>query len=213
MTTAAPTTPFIGPPPELGPKATETRRRLLDAARELFVEGGYAEATVGRIVERAGVSRPTFYTYFDDRKEIIVALAYEMARDFHGAALGPLLDDRATRTTESVIRRRVADYLRAYRDNYGLVRAWMEAAAIHPEIGAARRRIQDSLMEGMAALLGQEQARGAMDAEVDTLVVATALVQMTETFATQWMARGRELDEHVSEQLTQLWMRALYGKV
>ena len=210
---ATPTTPYLETPPDLGPKATETRRRLLAAARELFIEGGYANATVGHIVERAGVSRPSFYTYFDDRKEIIVALAAEMARDFHGAALGPLLDDPATRTPESILRARVTTYLQAFRANDGLVQAWMQAATMYPEIAEVRRRIQDSVMEAVSLQLQQAQERGMLDPDIDTLIAAFTLVQGSENFAMQWLARGRKLDEHVSEQLTQLWLRALYGKL
>ena len=38
-------------------KADATRRQLLDAALAVIAERGYAEATVDRIVEEAGVSK------------------------------------------------------------------------------------------------------------------------------------------------------------
>jgi AcrR family transcriptional regulator len=43
-------------------QARATRRRVVDAARDLFIEHGYAGATIDAIAERAGVSRKTVFT-------------------------------------------------------------------------------------------------------------------------------------------------------
>src|SRR6266545_1700732 len=54
------------PPPTAGstrtprrPKAQATRRRILDAARGLFVERGYVATTIEAIAAEAGVAVPT----------------------------------------------------------------------------------------------------------------------------------------------------------
>src|SRR4249920_1520833 len=43
-------------------QAARTRRAVLDAARALFSEQGYASTTVGQIAGRAGVAVDTLYT-------------------------------------------------------------------------------------------------------------------------------------------------------
>jgi AcrR family transcriptional regulator len=53
----------------------ERRGELLGAARAVFVEKGYAAASVDDIVARAGVARGTFYLYFADKRAIFEALA------------------------------------------------------------------------------------------------------------------------------------------
>jgi AcrR family transcriptional regulator len=54
------------------------RERLLDAAAAAMAEEGYAELTVRELIDRAGVSRRTFYQLFDDKTECIFA-AHERA--------------------------------------------------------------------------------------------------------------------------------------
>jgi AcrR family transcriptional regulator len=49
------------------------RERLVVAAVDLFTEQGYDETTVSQIAERAGVTRSTFFRYFPDKREILVA--------------------------------------------------------------------------------------------------------------------------------------------
>jgi AcrR family transcriptional regulator len=54
------------------------RARILAAMTEVACERGSANVTVAHVVERAGVSRRTFYELFDDREECFLA-AFEEA--------------------------------------------------------------------------------------------------------------------------------------
>ncbi|GAB3611292.1 TetR/AcrR family transcriptional regulator [Humibacter ginsengiterrae] len=49
------------------------RDRLVVAAVELFSEKGYDETTVAQIAERAGLTKSTFFRYFPDKRELLVA--------------------------------------------------------------------------------------------------------------------------------------------
>ena len=54
------------------------RDRLLDATVSAVADDGYADLTVRDLIDRAGVSRRTFYQLFDDKIECIMA-AHERA--------------------------------------------------------------------------------------------------------------------------------------
>lgn len=51
-------------------KMDDTRRSLFSAAIEVVGEDGYANATIGKIVERAKVATGTFYNYFETRQDL-----------------------------------------------------------------------------------------------------------------------------------------------
>ena len=53
--------------------APGVRERLVLAAVELFTEQGYDATTVAQIAERAGTTRSTFFRYFPDKRELLVA--------------------------------------------------------------------------------------------------------------------------------------------
>jgi AcrR family transcriptional regulator len=61
-------------------------RLLLDAAKELFFDKGYKEATIEMITERAGVSTGTFYLYFKNKREIYMTLYADGIDIFHAMA-------------------------------------------------------------------------------------------------------------------------------
>lgn len=51
-----------------------TRLRLLEAAERLFVRNGYDHTSVDEISETAGYSRGAFYSNFDDKEQVFLAV-------------------------------------------------------------------------------------------------------------------------------------------
>ncbi len=59
----------------------ETRRRILDAARSLFNEQGYASTTLAAIADRAGVSVQTVYFTFHSKGELLMQIVLVAGAD------------------------------------------------------------------------------------------------------------------------------------
>ncbi|GHP00020.1 TetR family transcriptional regulator [Reticulibacter mediterranei] len=55
-----------------------TRRKILDAAEEVFGEFGYYEASISEITRRAGVAQGTYYIYFHSKREIFAGLVEDI---------------------------------------------------------------------------------------------------------------------------------------
>ena len=56
---------------------TEKKRRILNAAREMFLDKGYAGTKIKTIADLAGVSTGTFYLYYKNKLEVYKALQEE----------------------------------------------------------------------------------------------------------------------------------------
>ncbi len=50
------------------------RTRLVDVAAQEFAARGFAEASINRILERAGMSKGAAYYYFEDKLDLFVAV-------------------------------------------------------------------------------------------------------------------------------------------
>lgn len=61
--------PRRGRPPHTRAQAEEVRTRIVDATAEVFAHTGSRGLSVARIIEQAGLSRPTFYRYFANATE------------------------------------------------------------------------------------------------------------------------------------------------
>ncbi|CAL4859011.1 helix-turn-helix domain-containing protein [Microbacterium sp. MM2322] len=58
-----------------------TRARLLEAAHEVFAEVGLDAASVETICERAGFTRGAFYSNFESKDELFLALIRQLSED------------------------------------------------------------------------------------------------------------------------------------
>jgi AcrR family transcriptional regulator len=63
-------------------QSTATRDALLRAARELFVELGYAGTATEEIVQRAGLTRGALYHQFRDKEDLFRAVYADVEREF-----------------------------------------------------------------------------------------------------------------------------------
>lgn len=58
---------------------TERRRRLVEAARRCIARGGLRSLTIDDVCTEAGASKGAFYTYFEGKHELLLALLDEEA--------------------------------------------------------------------------------------------------------------------------------------
>lgn len=80
--------PPFGGNPQVGERGTNTYRRILAAALDVFGDVGFHDTSVELITEVAGCSRPAFYQYFPSKDDVFWRLAGQLA-----AAMGDLADD------------------------------------------------------------------------------------------------------------------------
>jgi len=84
-----PTDPQVSPsaPASLG-RGAMTRERIVDAAAELFYAQGLRAVSADKIIEKAGITKVTFYRHFPTKDDLIVAYLERRAAWERGAVLG-----------------------------------------------------------------------------------------------------------------------------
>jgi AcrR family transcriptional regulator len=63
-------------------KRRETLRRITDAGVRLFIEKGFDGTTVDEVAVAAGISRRTFFHYFDSKDDILLSLQSDIGELF-----------------------------------------------------------------------------------------------------------------------------------
>ena len=67
-----------------------TRAALLEAARELFTERGYADTTTEDIVQRAGMTRGALYYHFRDKRGLFLTVVEDLNQFVAQTAVGAI---------------------------------------------------------------------------------------------------------------------------
>jgi len=108
-----------------------TRRRIVDAAAELFVAEGYAATTLAQVARRAGVAVQTVYFHFGNKRTVL-----KEAVDV--AAVG---DDEPV----ALLERPWLERVRAEPDPRRVIELWLEnSRTIMERVGPIMRVVRDA---------------------------------------------------------------------
>src|ERR1700735_2183932 len=122
--------------------AERNRRRLLDAALELFSERGL-EVGVGEIAARAGVGRGTLFRNFASKEDLIAALVSERMREATAAGRGLLTSDDPGEAVFEFLR----EIVEGQRTNRALVDAIEDTMLKNEEIACGYEELMGVLAE------------------------------------------------------------------
>jgi AcrR family transcriptional regulator len=137
-----------------------TRTAILDAARGLFAEQGYAATAVRPIAQEAGVAVQTLYSAFGSKQGLLLALVDTVREQSGAQELGEQID-RSDDPLEVV--RLAARIRRQILERCGdIVATFREGAAGDPEVAAAYEEGQRRTREGIARVCSRLEALGAL---------------------------------------------------
>lgn len=185
-------------------KGARTRRKLLEAAEEIFGDVGYHEASIVKITEAAGVAQGTFYLYFSSKQqvfeEVVADLNHRVRQAMSEAAGG------ATTRLEAE-RLGFAGFFKFTAEHPALYRIIRQAEFVAPQ---ALRNHYERVIQGYAPPL-----RDAMDTgEVspgDALVLAWSLIAVGEAIGMRWILwnEAKEVPSDVFEEMMTIIARML----
>jgi AcrR family transcriptional regulator len=190
--------------PDQPPSTAKSRQRQAALA---FEERGYVDTGVSHIVDLAGGSRASFYSYFTSKDDVLGMLVDELTDDLYAAATLPL-DLGATTFTNLVDS--IQQFLAVYRDRAPLLLVLDQATTVNAAFMGVRLAIRARFTAPLEAALTQRAQRRPDPDGLDPRLTAMALGGMVED-----LARGRYLfrqdidDEQAVHTLAVLWARSL----
>jgi AcrR family transcriptional regulator len=146
------------------------RARMLRAMTQVVTERGYVDTPVAAVIERAGVSRETFYQQFSSKQDCFVA-ALEDAIGRLAASLAAVLD-QATGSPLERYDALLRGYLETVRAQPATARLFLlETYAAGPDAMRRRLELQQQFVDAIVRIFGARGAQGRFFAE--SLVAAT----------------------------------------
>jgi AcrR family transcriptional regulator len=141
-------------------RSVEKRRKLLDAARELFGEKGYDATSIEEITSRAGTASGAFYSHFRSKRQLLIVLMNELLERLANTNLQP----------RGELREFLLQLFNMDLEYFGVIRAWHEATLTDPELGAMRVEIEAWTEERILRLfrMMQKSPRARRDRDVQT---------------------------------------------
>jgi TetR/AcrR family transcriptional regulator, ethionamide resistance regulator len=204
------------------PRAPRTRRAgprahgdvassILGAAERLLGQRGLRELTVADVIEAAGVSRGSFYFYFESKEAVAAALLERIVDEIHEASL-PWLE-RGNTEPEAALRKAITGSLTLWRRHAAVLQATVESWQSDTEIRELWGRVLERFTTAAAAQIERDREAGLAPPGLPSEALAGALVAMNERcFYFALVDSEPGADARLVEALTSIWLSSLYGR-
>jgi AcrR family transcriptional regulator len=190
----------------------QMERRLLDATERLMSEGGsFTELSVDRLSTEAGMSRASFYIYFEDKADLLRRLARQVMGDL--AEGGARWWTVAWRHDPDDVRAAMAGIIDTYRRHQPVLVALNEMAAYDPLVAATYRDLLTDISRRLTRVIEDGQADGSIRRELPAATTAETLTWMVERACHQNLPmKPRDYDAELAATLAEIVWGALYLK-
>jgi AcrR family transcriptional regulator len=142
------------------PRGEVRRSQILDAATQVFLENGYGGATIDLVIERAGASKATLYSFFGGKDGLFAAIIEERAERILSAFGDPEVVESAVPSALALIARRYMEVVMA-PDAVGLYRLIIAEGVRFPELARTFYQLgPDRANAHLAGMLSVWRERG-----------------------------------------------------
>lgn len=186
-------------------RSTITRRRILDAAANVFEESGYAAASMDGIAAASSVTKATIYYHFDSKEALYRAITVEHA-------------ERANRFVDSVVDSALSPAGKVIELIWNVVAGvvhektvrllWDHHADITPEARDVVRESQHHYLDALAQQIRTARDEAGAPAD-DAAVMALAAFESIGRTIRWFQPHGRLPAEEVGIILVHMFLRAL----
>jgi AcrR family transcriptional regulator len=181
----------------------DTRRRILDAALQCFVEEGYERTTIARIREQCDTSNGALFHHFQSKEAIADAIYLEAIGSFQ-AGMWTLVRSRP-QSLRAAVRATIAHQLRWTEQHADLARFvymrghldWNTPAG--SEVAALNRELADAIKEWMTPLVRAGEMRSASMLLISAIVSGPAHAIARRWLAGQLECRPTELVDELAD--------------
>lgn len=182
------------PPLPKSAKAQRTRQKILEAARAVFAERGFAKATAEEISTKAGVGYGTFYLYFEDKRQALHTILAEV--DDHLYQLGQAESSEKQRLglgALAPIKATISGFFDSFKAYSDVLKICHELSATDPDFKSQHDKVRARLVDRIKGhiLKGLEIGN---TRNVDPEIASVAIAGMVETIAVEWFFNNRSWD-------------------
>jgi AcrR family transcriptional regulator len=188
----------------------QIERQLLDATDRLMADGtSFTELSVDRLATEAGISRASFYIYFEDKGHLLRRLATQVFADLSGAAQQwwAVADRRDPADVYAAMTGIVA----SYRRHQPVLIALNEMSGYDPLVGETYRELLAGIAARLTRVIEAGQAAGAIRTQLPAETTASTLTWMVERTCHQNLpSQPGSYDADLARTLTEIIWGALY---
>ena len=193
------------------PKGQRTRQGILEAASRVFTRDGYVDARMIDVAAEAGLSLGGLYRYFENKEDLFASVIENLHEELFNRSRS---STPIARDPEAALFEANLGYLQHYRDNSGVLRAFIEATTVEERFTTIWWTMRERHVARFLHAI-EDDDRVVLDG-LDAATVARSMASLVEqtaytTFAHASLNSALPDVETVARIVTRAWYRSFYG--
>ncbi len=186
-------------------KSKETKKRILEAAKTLFVERNYGKVPIADIAAQAKVSTGALYHHFSSKEDIYLQMMHHYLGEIRATIVAAI--ERSSGSCRERLHQSNLAFLSLPDELHGVLRLVRRDINIFtdPMRRALIRAYQTAIPEPLEAVLREGIANGEL-LQVDARVLSWELVAMVEVALAPYSGRAIGGPEETSEFVLRLFL-------
>jgi AcrR family transcriptional regulator len=192
-------------------KKKATRAAIMEAAINLFGEGGYESTSVSSLAKAAGIGKGTIYSYFASKNEILLAFCEEELAFIHKEIREKLDPDAPL--AEKMLLVLMSEF-RFVTKNKEFGRTLLRELTFPKEITIDKSRmIEERFLNLFVKIFKEGQDRGQLRRDIELIITSGHFYGLYLMALSAWYSDRLHTEEDVHESLELMIEQALTGLI
>ncbi|MGE5702995.1 MAG: TetR/AcrR family transcriptional regulator [Clostridia bacterium] len=191
-------------------RSIQTRHKLLEAARVIFLKEGFSKATISQVIKLAKTGYGTAYVHFTGKDDLLIVLIEDVMAKFFTIAETPFFP-KSKEEAKDIIYSQVLNFLRLAESERLMMQVFAEAMGLSEAIRTKWGEIQHKFIEGITRDIHYSQQHGLARKDLRAELVARSWFYSNEMY--QWEIVRNEHPaslEEIAHTLTTMYTDGLY---
>lgn len=192
-------------------RSIATKKRLLEASKELFYENGFEKTTITQIIKKAKTGYGTAYVYFKGKDDILIMLIEDVMQEFLDMASTPFAPS-SKQEAEVLIHKQVLLFLNMANNNHKIMKVFSEAIGLSSAVNAKWDEIRETNIHYITKDITYSQSCGLARSDLQANLVARFWFFANENFQWEVVHKTNTASiEEIANTLTAMYVDGLYN--
>lgn len=158
-----------------------TRQKLLEAAKQVFLDEGFHKATISQVIKKAQVGYGTAYVHFKGKEDLLIVLMENVMEQFYEIAETSFFP-KSRVEAEHIIKSQAEAFLKMAEAERNMMQVFEQAIGVSAVISDKWKEIREKFINRISKDVDYAQKNGLARGELNHVLVARGWFFVNEMY-------------------------------
>lgn len=191
-------------------RSIKTKKKLLEAAKDIFLQEGFQKATISQMIKKASVGYGTAYVHFEGKEDLLIVLMEDVMEKFFEIAEITFLP-ATKQEAEEMIAKQAYSFLKMAEAERDMMQVFEQAIGISTLVSDKWKAIREKFIGRISRDITYAQQHGLAREGMNAEIVARGWFFTNEMYLWEIVRNEHHSSvEEVARTITSIYATGLY---